>query len=159
MAGLGGTIAFGPYTMTYDGNDVGLSEGPKRLTIASKAKLIYADRYGDTAIDGIYTGGDWFLTVIFKEWTANIRAAIWPFGTFGEIGVPGKKLTDLAKVFVLTAVAGTPAATAGPATLTCHLAVPSEGNSSEILLGNDQRNVPVQFRLYPNASGVCFAMT
>jgi len=145
-----GTFAPGYYAMTYDGTDCGLVEGVRRLRRRAKGQPIVADKFGDTTLDGIYRGGDVFLQVTFKEWIAKVREIIWPYDSdFGDIGQCGRLWSDLAKAIVLTAQSGSPAATAGPATITFNLALAAEENDIEIVLGNEQRDIPVLFRCLP----------
>lgn len=153
-----GTFAPGEYTITWNSVACGLlGNNGARLSFQFAARKINnTTTYGDTEIDKIYRGIRMCrLLVVFKEWNAACKAAIWPWGTpgtpafdglFGKVGILG---TTAAKVLVLTAVSGTPAATNGPATLTAGMAVPSEDNAIEILMGPDERDVPVLFDLLP----------
>ena len=145
-----GTWACGPYTATYNGNDVGLIEGVWRHQQTAEAADIRSGRFGDSVIDGIYRGGNCFAVAVFKEWTANIRRMLWPFDTvLGDSGKHGRSMVDMSSVLLLTAIAGTPAATAGPATRSFPRAIFSPGHNKEVLLGNEERNVPIVFRCYP----------
>lgn len=151
MAALG-TFAPGYYAQTFDGDDCGLVEGVRRLRRKFFWEPIKADKWGDTTIDGVYRGGDVFLSVVFKEWKAPIKTKICNMfvpADFGAVGEVGELITNFAKVIVLTAQAGSPAATAGPATLTANLAIVAAGNDMELLMGNLQRDVPVLFQLLP----------
>jgi hypothetical protein len=104
-------------------------------------------------IDGIYRGQDVQIVVTFKEWTANIRSAIWPYGAAGfdgTVGQVGRLNSALAKVIILTAAAGSPAAAgSSPATLTANLGIIAPENEIDILMGPDERNIPVLFDLIP----------
>lgn len=145
-----GEFAPGYYNMTYDGDDPGLVQGVRQLRRKYKAQIISADLYGDTQLDGVYRGSDVFLRMIFKEWNATVRKILWPFDTdFGDLGIPGKLLTDFAKSMVLTALTGTPAATKGPATVTATLALLAPENDVEVIMGNEQRDVPVLIQCFP----------
>ena len=155
MAGLAGTVSFGQYSATYDGNSIGLTEEPKRLQFSPNMEPITSDIYGkDTLLDGVYAGGNVFVLLVLQEWTAAIRVALWPWGTMGDMGIVGRRVTDLAKQLVLTAVTGTVAATVGPTTLTFPLAFPAAGNQIDIILGSQPRNIPLLFQCVPNSSGV-----
>jgi hypothetical protein len=148
----------GPYA-------TGLVEGVRRLSRRPQARLFQADAYGDTDIDGVFRGGNASLSIVLKEWTANIRAMLWPFGgnnstaDFGAIGVAnapgiGKLLTDMAGQIILTAATGTPAAgTLGPATITFAKAIMSPDTDIEILMGAEPRDIPVVFKLFPYLDG------
>lgn len=145
-----GDFAPGYYAMTYNGNDTGLVKDTRRLRRRSRAAPITADKYGDSIIDGAYRGGDCFLLCTFIEWNANVRAVLWPFNAdFGVMGQCGRLMTDLAKEMVLTAEAGSPAATEGPATITASKAILAPENDVEVLFGNDSRDIPVLLQLYP----------
>lgn len=145
-----GTFAPGYYTCTYDGNDLGLVEGVRRLRRRHRAQPIAADKYGDSMIDGVYRGGDCFLQMTFKEWTSAVRSALWPFDAdFGDMGQCGRLLSDLAKSLVLTVEANSPAATAGPSTVTASKVILAPENDVEIIFGNEQRDVPVLLQLLP----------
>ena len=162
-----GTFSFGPYTATYSPNtnaagsgagavDLGLVEGVRRLRRAPAAKMLQSDYYGPgTDIEGIFQGGNCFLSMVFKEWKAINKYAIWPYATdIGAVGQVGRQLTDLAGILVLTAVNGTLAASNGPVTITANLAIIAPNTDVEILLGTDARDIPVTFQLLPyNASG------
>lgn len=148
------TQSFGPYTLKYGTSgsevDIGLHEGPVRMQITSHARDVRADRFGDSVLDGIYRGGDCFLLFVLKEWDAAAKAAMWPFDTdLGLSGKIGRSMTDVAKSFVLTAIAGTPAATNGPATRTFAKAIFSPEHNKEVIFGNEERNVPLVLRCYP----------
>lgn len=160
-----GTFSPGPYTATWAGAsgqpggagalDVGLVEGVDRFQRTAEAQDIRVDAYGETVVDGVYRGGQMFVLMTFKEWTDTVKALLWPFGgtqvspDFGAVGPVGSLMTNLAGILVLTAVTGTPAATNGPATINFGSAIISPGHNSEVILGSEERNVPVVFRCYP----------
>lgn len=147
-----GAFAPGYYTCTYGSTpaDLGLVHGVRRLRRRYRAQPIQADRFGDMQIDGVFRGGDVFLQMIFKEWTAAVKAALWPFDSdFGDIGSMGKLLTDLAAPLVMTVESGSPAATTGFSTVTAALAILAPENDVEIIFGNEQRDVPVMLQLFP----------
>lgn len=151
MAALG-TFAPGYYTQTLDGDDCGLVEGVRRLRRRFKWEPIRADKWGDTTIDGVYRGGDAFLSVVFKEWKAPVKTKISNMfvpADLGAVGEVGELITTFCKPIVLTAQAGSPAAAAGPASLTASLAILAPDNDLELLMGNLQRDVPVLFQLIP----------
>src|SRR5690606_14798822 len=116
-------FAPGYYTMAHNGNSIGLVEGVRRLRRRYSNQPIVTDRYG--LVDGVYKGGECFLSMVFKEWGPEEQASIWPFGggDLGLVGQNGRLLSDLAKEIVLTAEVGSPAATHGPATITAELAI------------------------------------
>lgn len=149
-----GTFAPGYYAQTIDTSpvDCGLVEGVRRLRRRFKWEPIRADKWGDTTIDGVYRGGDCFLSVVFKEWKAPVKSIIANMfvpADLGAVGEVGELVTNFAKTTTLTAQAGSPAAAAGPATITAALAITASDNDMEFLLGNLQRDVPVLFQLLP----------
>lgn len=134
--------------------DLGLVEGVKTISRTVEGKDIRADLYGDTVIDGIYRGGQMFVSMIFKEWTVQVQDALWPFGgdsgDFGRVGTVGDLMTNLSGEMTLTAATGTPAGgVANSNIITLHSAIISPGHSYDVPLGNDERDVPIVFRCYP----------
>ena len=157
------TFAAGPYTANYNadnasGNppgkgagsrDLGLVEGVRRWQRTMQARPVEADAFGSMEIDGIYQGGRCFVSMTFKEWTTAVKDALWPFGTFGDVGQIGIFLSELAGELTLTAAADTPAAATGPATLIFGKAIIAPDHNSEVVLGHQQRDVAVVFRCLP----------
>lgn len=153
-----GVFAPGYYSATLVVNsspvDLGLVSGVRRFRRKGYKQPMTADKFGDSQIDGVYRGGDCFLQMTFREWTDNVRKACWPFGAdFGAMGSSGRLLTSFASQMVLTAEAGSPAAAAsgGLATLTAALAVIDVEQDLELIMGNEDRNIPVMFQLFPYA--------
>lgn len=106
------------------------------------------DSYAKSTVDAIYQGADWFASMTCQEYKAGTIAAWWPFSTLGRMGVIGRLLYDLSLPLVLTAVAGTPAATS-PATLTATRSILAPGFGTRILFGPTLRTVPLRFQLLP----------
>ncbi len=149
-----GDFAPGYYDMTYNSLATGLVKDVRRLRRRSRASAITADKYGDSMVDGVYRGGDCFLMMTFIEWNAAVRAVLWPYDTdFGAMGPCGRLLTDLAKVIVLTAEAGSAAAAEGFATVTANKAILAPENDVEVIMGNENRDVPVLLQLFPYQDG------
>ena len=161
-----GTFAPGPYTMTYTpptgtpgagvAQNPGLVDGVRILSQSISEIPVFADAYGQSQIDGIYAGGGALVRMTFKEWKAAVWNIIWPFhatsGALGNMGQVGRMMSDLAGQIVLTPVAGTPAASAGPQTgaiITIPLAIVSPLNDRDIIMGCAERNVPIVFRCFP----------
>lgn len=153
-----GDFSSGPYTATYDrpsgssADNLGLVEGPRALQRINEVQDMRTDLFGATVIDGVYRGGQVFVSMIFKEWNATIRDALWPYDSdFGGHGDPvGRLQTDIAGVLLLTAVDGTPAKTNGPITISFPLAIVAPQNNMNVTLGSVERNVPILFRCYPD---------
>lgn len=160
-----GNFSVGHYSMTYTppagapgagvAQNPGLIEGPRRLRRRYLGETMQADSFGKTVIEGIYQGFDVFLLCTFKEWTSQVRNIIFPFSTVGngDLGVIGRLHSDLAGDVTLTVTANTPAATNGPSTIRAQKCIIAEENDLEFLLGNEARDVPVLFRLYPYVDG------
>lgn len=145
-------LAFGHYEATYDGNDMGLIEGVRRVQQTAEGIDIRADQYGSSVIDGIYTGANMFLLMTVKEWiqaNPSVASPEWPFGEMGNSGVHGRSYYDLSKQIILTAVDGTTAKTFGPTTRTIPKCIYSPGHNSEHRLGNEERDILIVFRIYP----------
>jgi len=167
---LSQNFAPGAYLMTYyapttapptvsgptaSPEDMGLCEGVKMFNRTPMAQALQSDMYGKSDIDAVYQGANMTLSVTFKEWGINQRNAIWPYpgplGDHGAMGVVGRLLTSLAGIIVLTAVAGTPASTAAGLLKTIRIpyAIIAPDNEIGILLGTEQRDVSVLFKVFP----------
>lgn len=150
-----GSFAYGPYTATWNAENIGLFDGPVRLQHKVFGKPIKCDRYGDTTVGGIYLGKDIFVALILKEWTTAIKNLLFcqSAGAIGDAGLIGRAMEETssgqAAQMVLTAVAGTPAATHGPATITIPRITIAEGQDLDFLLGNVERNIPIILRAFP----------
>lgn len=165
-----GSFAPGYYSMTYappsgvagyTGTPLatGLVEGPRHLRRTPEGQMIQADAYGKSDIDGVYQGGNMVLSMTLKEWTVANRAILWPFGGTagspdpGAMGLVGQLFSALAGQIVLTAVANTPAAGLTFATITLPLCLINPGTDIDLLLGNEPRDIPVVFKVFPYDSG------
>lgn len=115
-------------------------------------RLITGDAYADSAIDGIYRGGNVFLTFVGMEYASAIAV----FTIYGAVGILGQvgRLdvgSTIAAATVLTAVSGTTAA-AAPATLTASQSIIAEDLNMELVYASKERYVPLTLRLYPYSS-------
>ena len=103
----------------------------------------------DKTIDAIHRGADWYMSMICMEYKSGVTAALWPFNsTLSREGVIGRLYYDMSLALVLTAVAGTPAATS-PATLTASKAIIAPGFNARLTFGPTLRTVPLRFLLLP----------
>lgn len=161
------TLIAGRYSATYNANDVGITRDGYALTIDSEWEEIgETDAWGQSVIDGVWRGGNCFLQFTSVAYKTGSLQAFWPFG--GPLAGPGvlgvlfdstqatplpiaQLASNIAKAFVLTATAGTPAA-ATPATLTATAALLARNNNGRIMLNSKLRDVPVRLRLYPFTS-------
>jgi hypothetical protein len=149
----GETIIDGQYTVTLAATTLGImkaDDGVPTLEPNIKAQPIAGtDAYGDTTIDAVWRGADWYCSMICMEYRAGVLTALWPFSaTMGRLGVIGRLFYDMSSALVLTAVAGTPAATS-PASLTASKAIIAPGFSNRLTFGPLVRTVPLRFLLLP----------
>ncbi|MEM8681666.1 MAG: hypothetical protein AAGF97_20145 [Planctomycetota bacterium] len=150
-------IASGHYTATIGPTGgasqvaLGQIEGLWRFQTSMRATDVQAHQWGEMTVDGIYQGLDGFILATFKEWDTNhLDHVYWPWSdTVGHTGELGRCMTDLSRHMIFTAGAGTPAATYGPATVTCPFASYAPNHSMEWPLGIAERLIPIVFRLYP----------
>lgn len=150
-----GTFSVGHYAVTWNGNALGISETPHEWRSGTGGEEITSDDFGPyTPIDYIYTGQRHFVTVRLLEWTANIRATLYPFNAaFGDLSSTanpiGQLASSAAKALVFTATANTPAATNGPVTRTANLAILAPNQDVDYIFGVGRRIVPVTFMVLP----------
>lgn len=164
MPGPGSEVfVAGPYTGSY--NAVALGEfDPQdgrevRVEIQKLGRTITGHSYALSEIDGIYQGGNRFISFIGNEQNAAVIQAMWPetsgmlgytWATMGRMEQVGTLWSAKDAALVFTAVTGTEAATQGPATLTCQ-AIPTE-ETREIAFGSDLRQFPCRLRLLPQTA-------
>ena len=87
-----------------------------------RSREVWAEVAPQAGIETVHQGCDWSIVMTMIEYNAAAAASIIsPWGTLGTLGTIAVLGTGLAKPFVLTSTAGTPAA-ASPATLTAPLA-------------------------------------
>lgn len=157
MSAGGEIIIAGQYTVTYNAVATGIffgDDGMPTVSQAIAAQMIdRTDAWGDTAIDGIYRGGNWFFNGVFLEYRSGTKSLFWPpHATIGRLGVIGRRLFDMSAALVMTAIAGTPAS-AEPATLTASKAILDPGFTSSLKFGPMTRVVPIRLRLFPYDTG------
>jgi hypothetical protein len=123
------------------------------LMLEPKAELVnQSDQYGDTLIEAFFRGVDVSIVMDGLEYgVAGTPTAIWPWGTLGQMGIIARALSGIAGSMVLTATAGTPAASS-PATLTGAQTVMAPGSQTGLRFTSQLRNVPVRFVLLPSAT-------
>lgn len=158
-------VVAGRYTATFNAAALGQTAEGIRISHQFFKRMVHGDAGGDTPQNAIYRGREQFLNFrLIEAASAGITAMIDPYaatpgtpltlGVIGQIDVAYGSVAGVAKQVVLTALAGTPAATVGPATITLPLCVLAENFPVEALLGPDLREIPVRLRVYPNSSGV-----
>lgn len=114
-----------------------------------------SDQYADSLIDLLYRGGDCSITFTSKAYKAGSIAPFWPWGALGVMATAaapiGRLASDVAKAFVLTSTANTPAA-AAPATLTASLAILAPNSPARLLFNSKLRQVPIKLQCLPSLS-------
>jgi hypothetical protein len=156
---------FNAYTAT-SAFDLGLVEGVRLLNRTPNAQMLQADLYGKSDIEGVYQGGQMALAMTLKEWKLANREVIWPYslvadgGDFGQADLSGRLLTDICRSFALLAQPLTPANALNAAggggglqTILVGQAVLAPDTEVGILLGNEQRDIPVVFKILPYNDG------
>jgi hypothetical protein len=132
---------------------VGITESGYEIQTESSAEMVnQTDAYGDSVIDAVYRGGNWFIQFTSKAYKAGSITPFWPWGSLGVLlttAAPlGRLASDVAAATVLTAVANTPAA-AAPATLTASKSILAPNSPARLLFDSRVRNVPVRLQLLP----------
>lgn len=146
----------GPYTATYKGQSLGQAADGYRVSHQFFKRMILGDSFAQAPQDEVYQGVEMFITFRLIEYdAAGVASAMWPYGAFLTMGQVGRvsKQQSLTGALVLTAVAGTPAASA-PASVTLTNAIIAEGFPVELLFAPDLREIPIRQRAFPNAAGV-----
>lgn len=153
-------IPSGPYSATWNGTDIGLFEGVIRLQQNVNGLPVRASQWGQTVIDYILSGGGAFGVFVLKEWTSASKRFLWPFGNgisgtpdLGLLPAPGVFLSSYSAPLVLTALAGTPAATYGPVTRTYPYVASLPGHNFDLLFGPMERNTVVACAVLPQTDG------
>lgn len=164
----------GGYTATWATAALGQTADGFRISHSFFKRLITGDLAADTPQDAIYRGREQFVgfTLIEAE-EAGVADLTEPYfattgvplalGPIGNLDVQGDQADGTptagavkAKALVLTAVSGTVAANAGPATITFTFAVMAEGFPVEVLYAPDLREIPVRMRVYPDMTSSRF---
>lgn len=151
----------GKYSLTLGGSTVGQTADGIRLSHSFFKRIITGDNFADTPQDAIFRGAELFAAYRLLEYNAtSAREAFFPYGSdyLTMDTVIGTLDSANASQLVLTALAGTPAAST-PATVTLPLAILAEGFETELLFAPDLREIPIRQRVYPNSSGVFGTLT
>lgn len=147
------TFITGRYTGTYNSIDVGIQESGFELQLEPKQTPInQSDAFGDTTLDHIYRGADWFLQFTGLAYKAGIITPFWPWAGLGTMGAISRLASDVASAMVLSSLAGTPAATA-PASLTATKSILAPNSPARLLFNSTLRNVPIRLQLLPFDAG------
>lgn len=142
----------GGYTATWNSVDIGNIRDGFEFQFTPAGHEIVAQNYGDSEQDGVYRGGNCFVSFIISEYNATgVAAMMWPFGTLGVVGTVGALMTSLAQGLVLTAVSGT---NATPTTWTFSKTIVALNNPIQFPLAPKHREIPIRLRAYPYVSSV-----
>ena len=150
------TFVGGAYTGTLGGSALGLTEQGFTLIFVPKAERIEeSDGYGLTLLDYFFRGVD--VSTVFDglEYKSGTITSAWPWGSLGTMGVIARLASSIAGSMVLTAVAGTPAASS-PASLTASRTIIEPGHNVNILFNSKLRKVPIRFVNLPSDSAIHF---
>lgn len=152
----------GQYTTTWNSVSVGVTRQGFELQMMLRQEVIAeTDAYGESTIDYIYRGGDAFVQWNSRSYIPGSTAPFWPWGggTLGVMANASNPIAGLASAvaqpLVLTALANTPAKTAGaPNTLTGSLSILAPNFDGRLLFDSRLRDVPIRHQLLPsNSSG------
>lgn len=157
MAITFGPIVAGPYTGTYNALAIGFTIDGFKWRFDFKEELIQkTDLFAQTIIDSIYQGMNAGISYKSRVYDANNVAPISPWGALGVVYTAAAPIARsaraVAKAFVLTSVAATPAA-AAPASLTAALSLLEGGTPVELLFDSSAREIPVALRIFPTDGG------
>ena len=146
----------GGYTATWNSLALGQCADGYRLSHSFFKRIVTGDSMAEGPQDAVYRGAEMFLQMTLIEFNAaGMYSIMWPYGNYLAPGLVGRMdvLSGLAKQLVLTALAGTPAATS-PASISLPLAILAEGFPVELLMAPNLREIPIRMRIYPNSSAV-----
>lgn len=152
MAAITGSFPVGPYQATFAtplfsagaATSIGLVEGPIRHQSNLIALPIRCSLYGQNIIDYINQGGGVFFVIVLKEWSTGSKGLMHSWSTvMGTFPLTGTLLSPYFGQLVLTALAGTPAATVGPVTRTYPICGLLPGHNLDEALGPVERNIPL----------------
>lgn len=163
MAGAAlGAFAAGPYTalVTTPGQSAAagglLQDGWVLEWTLLEQVLDKSDAYGRTQIESFHQGLNAAISAIFHEWKALELRLLTPqanmlpiLATRMDVGQVGMQGSDQASAMVLTAVAGTPAALVGPATVTISKVRQVGETPIQALLGPEKRTTAFRGRILP----------
>ncbi len=155
------TFIAGPYTSTWTpptgaALSLGITEDGFDLEWVMHGEIIKGDNMGDSIQDGVYRGGDAFISLTSEEFDAaglygasgTIAQAFNPASaTFGRHGQAGVLFSALAGILVLTRVSAS--TTASPVSITANKAILANEYVIRTKLASRLRKVPLRFLLLP----------
>tara|TARA_R110000803_G_scaffold210718_2_gene283382 strand:- start:10835 stop:11311 length:477 start_codon:yes stop_codon:yes gene_type:complete len=157
------TFVAGGYTVTAGASpaSVGQCLDGIKLDYTQAGQDIIGDNFGKAVQDTVYQGiSEMFLNFTLMEYDATYALeTFWPWdATFGDQGVVGRLAKTIGGQIILTAVAGTSAATL-PATWTASEVMLALGFPVEMIFAPEHRVIPIRQRVYLNSSDVFFTLT
>jgi hypothetical protein len=167
-----GTFVAGRYSATYQppgepAYSIGIMEEGYQIQYRALASLVNkTDAYGLTPIESFHQGFELYIAGTAREWITGVHRMLnpmngWNGGSGGvfSLGTIGTAYTDRAGTLVLTATAGTPAASS-PSTLTAAYASLAENFDVSMLFGPAERLMPWRLRIWPYwSAGIKFFTT
>ena len=160
----------GPYYWQLNNNIIGVVEDAPRFRRVPTYEEITGDDFGDAVQAVVYRAGNMFLDMVFLEWDRDaVQQAIEPtatqlssgeplFGQIGESAIEPGYVLDASRTHAVGTVfpgpgqqpnlEGTAMAGQAPASVRA-IARIAPGQSSDVLFGSRNRNVPVSFQLFP----------
>lgn len=153
-----GTFIAGTFTGTLGGSSLGILEDGWNLRWQWFKEMIdKTDAYGDSPIDSVARGVSVQISGIFKETLAKVINAVSPYNTYAPTGTSsfthptvGVLDSSVGQSLVLTAIAGTPAASTPTSLTSANVAVTTDPINQ--LWGPTLRKTPFSFQLYPYSS-------
>jgi hypothetical protein len=148
----------GAYTVTHDAITVGQLKAGITWQWTAYGEIITGDNFARAAQDIVFQGIDMVVDYELMEWDeAGAEDVYWPWGSaWLSAGVVGRIAVQqsLHKQLVATAIAGTPAATFGPASVTLPRVILHEDFPVQTVYAPQHRRMPVRQRAFPDANGV-----
>lgn len=148
----------GKYDATFNNVSIGQIEDGFEIEHSIAQEDIIGQDMGDSVQDGVYRGGNMFISCTLMEFsTSSAMLALWwmhsaVLGRMGKIGTLIQ--ANFAQALVLTALAGTPAASGGNvSTLTAAKVALAPNFDVRLLFAPRLRRVPLRLRLYPYSDG------
>ena len=147
----------GPWDMTFNAQPLGITEAGITLEITYESDEIVGDNLGASVQDGVYRGGNCFLSFTIEE--ANKAGVLKAVGQWtgvgaptvadlGKIGAMGQLHTAVSQELVMTPIAGSTAASIYQ-TITAESAMLSANFPINMLFATQTQRIPMRFRLHP----------
>ncbi len=168
-----GNFAAGPYTAAHTPTLGGVAGSSETINLTEdgwrsririlEEEISRSDAYGRSLIDTVFQGCRGVVTTTFIEWRASMLKMSYPWVVVAPLGstkwivvnataAMGRLGSDNAGSLVLTAVANTPAATYGPATVTFGKIKAMADQDIEFYYGPAARKYSMNFDLLLYAS-------